>query len=252
MVKQQRLQWSYLVQYMDSISLLDSSWQLIVADGLAIMDDGYLQAVNSSCDFLPHSDLVFSAFKQPLSKIRYVLLGESPYPRAQSANGYAFWDNAIGSIWSRTGLSKELNRATSLRNFVKMLLYIRGDLGEDFSQSAIAALDKTYYIQTINELFSTLLEEGFLLLNSSLIYSDGKVPYHAKNWRPFIDYVLTKVVESNPDVTLILLGKISEKFADSGFKNVLVAEHPYNLSFIKNPLINDFFKPFDLLGVRDV
>lgn len=239
------------MQYMDNISTLDNTWQPIVTDGLAAMDDTYLQEINSGHDFLPQSDLIFSAFKQPLSKVRYVLLGESPYPRAQSANGYAFWDNAIDSIWSATGLSKELNRATSLRNFVKMLLYIRGDLCEDFSQPAIAALEKKHYIQTVSELFSVLLDEGFLLLNSSLIYSYAKVPYHAKNWRPFIDYVLNKVIENNPDTTLILLGKISEKFSDAGFTNVLVAEHPYNISFIKNPLINEFFKPFDLLGVRN-
>lgn len=240
------------MQYMVSISRVDNTWQSIVADGLEVMDNVYLQEINSEYDVLPHSDLIFSAFQQPLSKIRYVLLGESPYPRPQSANGYAFWDNAIGSIWSATGLSKELNRATSLRNFIKMLLYTRGDLVDDFSQKAIAALDKKNYIQTVSELFSTLLDAGFLLLNSSLIYSSGKVPYHAKNWRPFIDHVLTKVVENNPDTTLILLGKISEKFSAAGFTKVLLAEHPYNLSFITNPLINEFFKPFDLLGVRDV
>ena len=44
--------------------------------------------------------------------MRYVLFGESPYPRAQSANGYAFWDAAANSLWAEEGgLHQLLNRA---------------------------------------------------------------------------------------------------------------------------------------------
>lgn len=237
------------MQFLDSISELDPSWQPLVKDGLSCMDSRYLQQLATEYNFLPHSHLVFSAFKQPLAKVRYILLGESPYPRAVSANGYAFWDNSINSIWSDTGFSKELNRATSLRNFVKMLLCARGDLSTDFSQLAIAKLDRSNYIQTIGELFNSLLQKGFLLLNSSLIYSSGKVPFHARNWRPFIDYILRQIIVYNPAVTLILLGKISEKFVDFKFASTIVAEHPYNISFITNQVVGKFFKPFDLLGV---
>lgn len=236
------------MQFSDNISALDVNWQTILKNGLAHMDSEYLQSLHTNYDFLPNADSLFSAFTQPLANVRYVLLGESPYPRPLSANGYAFWDNAINSIWSETGFSKELNRATSLRNFVKMLLFARGDLSTDFSQAAIAKLDKSTYIQTISQLFNSLLQEGFLLLNSSLIYSAGKVPLHARNWRPFIDYILQQLIAFNPATHLILLGKISEKFTELNFANTMIAEHPYNISFITNPFVNKFFKPFDLLG----
>ena len=44
------------------------------------------------------------------------------------ANGYAFWDAAVNELWSDNGLSKAVNRATSLRNFIKMLLVTEGAL----------------------------------------------------------------------------------------------------------------------------
>ncbi len=235
--------------YMDNLSKISQEWLPIINSSLVDVDKKYLQDLGENRDYLPEYDLIFSAFQQSLANVKYVLLGESPYPRAESANGYAFWDNAIDSIWSLTGFSKQLNRATSLRNFVKMLLFARGDLTCDFSQLAIAKLDKTKYLQTISQLFNCLLQHGFLLLNSSLIYSPGRVTYHAKQWRPFIDNVLQKIIQYNPDVNIILLGKISQKFENIGTSNLLIAEHPYNVSFITNPIVTDFFKLFDLLGV---
>ncbi len=235
--------------YMDNNISLD--WQPIIKQSLAAMDKQYLQSLNQE-EYLPKTDLIFSAFATPLKDVKYVLLGESPYPRAESVNGYAFWDNAIDSIWSTTGFSKQLNRATSLRNFIKMLLFVRGDLTDDFSQTAIAQLDKTKYLQTISNLFNNLLAHGFLLLNSSLIYSPGKVTYHAKQWQPFINFILQNIITFNPDVNIILLGKISKKFANIGTNNLLIAEHPYNISFITNPAVNAFFKPFDLLSIGNV
>lgn len=237
------------MQFMDERVAKD--WMPIIQQSLAKVEEQYLQTLHNE-SYLPKKDLMFSAFSLPLTKVKYVLLGESPYPRAESANGYAFWDNAIDSIWSGTGFSKPLNRATSLRNFIKMLLLARGDLQDDLSQPAIARLDKDIYLKTIAQLFHRLLDYGFLLLNSSLVYSLGKVAYHAKQWRPFIDSVLGQVIQNNPEVKIILLGKISEKFANIATNNLLIAEHPYNVSFITNPVVNAFFKPFDLLNARKI
>ena len=98
---------------------------------------------------------------RPLSSVRTILFGESPYPREGSANGYAFWDAAVENLWSDSGLSKAVNRATSLRNFIKMLLLARGDLNHDFSQPAIAQLDKSTFHRTADEFFTGLLNKGF-------------------------------------------------------------------------------------------
>ena len=132
-------------------------WREMVVHGLGLMDTNYLKQLQSSENWLPGINAMLAAFSLPLSETHYILLGESPYPRAQSANGYAFWDNAVGSLWSETGLSKEVNRATSLRNLIKMLLFARGDLSLDFSQEAISKIDKAQYVQTVQQLFGAFL-----------------------------------------------------------------------------------------------
>lgn len=226
-------------------------WLPIVKQGLACMDQAYLSTLSQSQDWLPGAQRLFAAFSIPLTELRYVLLGESPYPRAQSANGYAFWDAAVGTLWSKTGLSSPVNRATSLRNLMKMLLLARGDLQQDFSQDAIMRLDKHLYIQTGADLFHNFLDRGFLLLNASLVYRADEVNFHARHWLPFMDSILCQLAVLTPEVQLILLGKIAKNIPNTTLKPKLVAEHPYNLSFITNPDVVEFFKPLNLLAHHD-
>lgn len=230
--------------------LLDQAhpeWREILSNALHTVDAAYLKSLPANEHFLPAFNALFAAFSMPLHFVQYILLGESPYPRAQSANGYAFWDGAVGSLWSSTGLSKDVNRATSLRNLIKMLLYARGDLQHDFSQNAIARLNKSHYIQTASELFTAFIQHGFLLLNASLVYSENEVPYHARQWRMFMHCLLIQLANYNPALQLILLGRIASQVPETTLLKGLVAEHPYNISFITNPSVVAFFKPMDLL-----
>lgn len=225
-------------------------WQTILTHALQTVDPDYLDSLQSTDHYLPAFNSLFAAFSMPLDSVRYILLGESPYPRAQSANGYAFWDNAVESLWSDKGLSKAVNRATSLRNLMKMLLLARGDLTTDCSQEAIAQLDKSIYIDTASQLFTALMQQGVLLLNASLVYSEGKVPYHARQWRPFMHSLLMQLSHLDRPLQLILLGKIAAQIPEASLFTGLVAEHPYNISFITNPSVQDFFKPMDLLRAK--
>jgi len=223
-------------------------WRDILSKALQTVDVDYLQSLQSKEHYLPAFESIFAAFSMPLDSVRYILLGESPYPRSKSANGYAFWDGAVGSLWSTTGLSKEVNRATSLRNLIKMLLCARGDLQDDCSQEAIARLDKSRYAGTASGLFTAFIQHGFLLLNASLVYSEGKVPYHARQWRPFMHSLLVQLSDYNSSLQLILFGRIAAQVPEASLFTGLVAEHPYNISFITNPSVLAFFKPMDLLG----
>lgn len=232
-------------------TLIDSAhpqWHPLLNEALNAMDQTYLKTITSTAGWLPGTSRLFSAFSIPIEATRYILFGESPYPRAISANGYAFWDNAVESLWSNTGLSKGVNRATSLRNWIKMLLLARGDLTNDFSQIAISRLNKQHYLSTASELFQRCLQQGFLLLNASLVYEEGKVVYHAKQWRPFMQSLLCSLAKSHPHIQLILFGQIAKMLPESGLFSCVIAEHPYNLSFITNPTVLAFFKPLDLLN----
>lgn len=230
------------------INETQKDWHRFLNKALNQMDSNYLQNLEKNTNWLPGLNKMFAAFHIPLSKVRYILLGESPYPRLQSANGYAFWDDAVSELWSSSGFSKPVNRATSLRNWLKALLVARGDLKEDLSQNAIAKLKKSNYCQTAEEFFNGLGEKGFLLLNASLVYEEGKVAYHAKYWKLFMQSLLDQLAEYNPNLMLLLFGNIAKAIYRPSSLPCLIAEHPYNLSFIHNSHVLEFFKPLDLLN----
>lgn len=226
-------------------------WHDLLYRALVCMDQNYLAQLERESAWLPGLDKLFAAFGEPLDNLKYILLGESPYPRAQSANGYAFWDASVHGLWADKGLSKEVNRATSLRNLIKMLLHARGDLQDDLSQNAISALDKSVYWQTADDFFQSLVRKGFLLLNASLVYSDGQVRFHARQWQPFIRSLFCQLAYHEPRLQLILLGRVAGQISEAAYFSCLIAEHPYNLSFITNPDVLAFFKPLDLLSCHD-
>jgi uracil-DNA glycosylase len=234
-----------------NLQVVDESWQECLLQALHKIDPAYLTQLTLNKNWLPGPEKIFNAFSMPVNKINYVLFGESPYPRAASANGYAFWDAAVKELWSSSGLSKTVNRATSLRNIIKMLLIAEGALTpQKTSQENIVKIDKRFFTQTNNEFFNNLLDKGFLLLNATLVLQEGKVQKDARAWQPFLKYVLEFLFKQRPQVQLILLGRIAneiDKLVDHFEIKRLYAEHPYNISFITNPTVLDFFKPFHLL-----
>ena len=72
----------------------------------------------------------------------------------------------------------------------------------------------------------------------------------ARAWRPFLKKIIDFLLKANPDVQFILLGSIASEIdpllTQPGLKK-FYAEHPYNISFIRNPLVQAFFKPLHLL-----
>ncbi|HSW68878.1 MAG TPA: uracil-DNA glycosylase [Gammaproteobacteria bacterium] len=234
-----------------NINVAHSSWHRCLNDALEKMDPDYLENLYCTTEWLPGHENIFNAFSIPLNQTQYILFGESPYPRRASANGYAFWDKAVTNLWSDTGLSKSVNRATSLRNIIKMLLIAEGKLNpEDTSQDAIAKLSKENLIKTNEELFQNFLSHGFLLLNAAPILRPNQVQKDARAWHAFIKHILNFIFETYPQTQLILLGNIAntiEKLISHREIPRLYAEHPYNISFIHNPKIIQFFQPLHLL-----
>lgn len=238
------------------LSKVDASWRPLLEPALATLPDHYIEYLQKNPNWLPGKDKLLNAFSLPKHDVKYILYGESPYPRPQSANGYAFWDGAVRDLWAQSGLATAVNRATSLRNFCKMLLVAAGKLvADDTSQDAIAGVDKTGMITTIDQLFNNMLNQGILLLNASLALSPMPVAKEAVFWRPFAANLLGALAaeKQSPPITLILLGKIAQaidRLPPSQQFPRFYAPHPYNLSFISDPTVLDFFRPFTLLNAR--
>lgn len=253
---------------LDALSLADPSWRDTLRRGLAALASAapdYLPALANS-DYLPTKGRIFAAFAQPIDMVRYVLVGEGPYPRPESATGVCFMDGAVGGLWSLEddgGLSKPVNRATSLRNFMKMLLVADGQLTiENTSGAAIAQVarqaraEDAKMIQTLGQLQANLTGHGFLLLNASLVFRADVAPVKdAKAWHPFLITVLGALAERAKErqitpPTLVLWGKIAEQLHALEIAATFpkaVSEHPYNLSFIGNARMQDMFGPMRLL-----
>lgn len=234
-----------------NLTNIDPSWKQCIENGLQKMDASYLQNLLQSKTWLPGPDKIFNAFSQPIHQVHYVLFGESPYPRQASANGYAFWDASVENLWSPTGLSAKVNRATSLRNIIKMLLIAEGLLDKSHaSQAAIAQLEKNTLVQTNKELFHNLIKSGFLLLNTTPVLTADSPQKDARAWHPFMYELLLCLQATNPHIKFILLGRIANminQLIPISFKDKLYAEHPYNISFITNPSVLAFFKPLHLI-----
>lgn len=247
------------------LSQADASWRPVLEKGLAALAQAhpaYLPELIED-EYLPTDGRLFAAFVQPLPAVRYVLVGEGPYPRKESATGFCFMDGAVKELWSAKGLSKPVNRATSLRNFMKMLLVADGQLtlGNTSGDAMTAIAEKaaapdSSYIQTLPQLQENLTRHGFLLLNAALVFRPHVPPLkEAKAWQPFLQTVLSALAdhaEANgvAPPTLVLWGKIAEQFkslpANARFAHA-IAEHPYNLSFIANPAMQKLFGPMHLL-----
>ena len=253
--------------FLDAMALADPSWHAILQTGLeavADADPAYLPELASN-HYLPTGQRLFAAFALPLDAVAYILVGEGPYPRAESATGFCFMDGAVGAVWSENGLSKPVNRATSLRNFMKMLLVADGQLSVlNTTGAALAALAPNVRsngaIQTLSDLQKNLTRHGFLLLNAALVFRSHVAPAQdARAWLPFLQAVLaglaartnqTGRATQTPTPTLVLWGKIAEqikRLAVTQYFPQILSEHPYNLSFIGNPVMQALFGPMHLL-----
>ena len=240
----------------DALSRAHPSWQPHLRKGLDAMtraNPAYLAQLAAD-HYLPTGQRLFAAFSQPLPAVRYVLVGEGPYPRAESATGVCFMDGAVGSLWCDAGLSKPVNKATSLRNFIKMLLVADGQLDAATTGAAalapvVARMRGDGAIDTLAQLQDRLTGHGFLLLNAALVFRPHVAPaIDARAWQPFLQTVLAALADTRP--TLVLWGKIAEQLQtlpETAGLPQIVSEHPYNLSFIGHKGMHDLFGPMRLL-----
>jgi len=228
----------------------NSSWETLLSKAYANLEHEYRLFLEEDKGYFPSRTEYFNAFKTlQKENVKYILFGQDPYPRRESAGGYAFIDEKVKMLFSDTGLSKEVNRATSLRNFIKMALVARGDLKDDTSQDAIRQIDKRPLINSIEELRINFEKNGVLLLNTALVFTDKKSSSkHVKAWRPFIRVLLEVMEESSPK--LILFGThakdLKKRLPLENFKTIEM-EHPYNHTFISNEKALNLFGSMNLL-----
>ena len=231
-------------------------WRSILEPALSTLDKHYIEPLLEDQRWLPGPDRLLAAFRRDLNGVRYLLIGESPYPRPESANGIAFYDAAVDGIWSEQGLSKAVNRATSLRNLIKTALLAEARIEKDaegkISQQAIAELNKLDMVSSLAEMFANLERAGFLMLNATPVLHPMRKPeQEAGYWQDFLNCLLAGL--TGKPITLVLWGQIAkaiEALPASQKFDRLVCEHPYNLSFIDNPDMRRLFAEIRVLSAH--
>lgn len=224
---------------------VDKSWQGIIDNCLNSLDEEYLKFLHVNKEYFPNKQNFLNAFKTlPKENTKTILFGQDPYPREKSAIGYAFIDGMVEEIFSQNGFSKRVNRATSLRNFLKMQLKAEGFLGEDVSQGAIANLEKKGLITSIMDLKNNFEKEGILLLNRALTFTKKEDTFlHVKMYKPFVKTFLESLKDDK--LELILFGneaKSIEKLLPIEHNFTLIKTmHPYNVSFINDENVLNYF-----------
>jgi len=229
------------------------SWQQLINDAYNALDGKYREFLENDSGYFPNFDNFLNAFLSlPKHKTKAILFGQDPYPREKSAIGYAFIDANVKHIFGEKGLSKEVNRATSLRNFIKMLLLASNSLTpSSLTQENIAALDKKEFIDSIMQLKDNFEANGVLLLNTALVFVDKRQSLlHAKAFAPFMKQLLSSLAEEH--IELILFGNIAKDIKKllpphHHFK-LIESCHPYNLEFITDAKVQEYFSPMRLLS----
>jgi uracil-DNA glycosylase len=227
------------------------SWKSILDECYATLSAEYRTFLETDTSYFPNKHHYYNAFKTlPKNKVKYILFGQDPYPRQESAGGYAFIDEKVETLFCETGLSKEVNKATSLRNLLKMLLLEKDDLHEkNTTQADIAKVDKTQYINDIEGLRKNFEKNGVLLLNTALVFTDKKSSSkHIKQWLPFMQRLLKELQGDAPK--LILFGshaKALKKHLPLANYECIEMEHPYNHTFITNLQAHELFGSMHLL-----
>lgn len=245
------------IHYFLQQSKVHPSWFQLLEKALLSVDQDYLDSLIQDKQWLPGADHIFAAFRQDLNNLSYVLFGESPYPRKSSSVGIAFLDGMVTDLWSDKGLSKAVNRATSLRNIIKCMLVAEGLLDPALTtQESISQLDKTGLVSSIDELFANLMRAGFLLLNATPVLHPQRKPIkESRFWNDFNRVLLEEIHKArgeNPPL-LVLWGKIAKTitaFEISRSYKIIQTEHPYNISFISNPISLQLFKQLNPLAKR--
>lgn len=143
---------------------------------------------NSGKKFTPVMKDLFRAFEEcPYTETRIVMLGQDPYPGANTADGIAF------------SCSKSEKPAASLK-------FIHKEIKQ-------TVYPNREYVPK-NDL-SYLSKQGILLINTALTTSINEVGSHMLLWRPFIAFLLDTLVFDGKQRIYVFMGAKAKDWGKS-------------------------------------
>ena len=153
--------------------------------------------------FLPAPDLVLRAFRQPMSQVRVLIVGQDPYPTPGHAVGLAF------------------STASHVRPIPRSLKNIFAELHTDLGIMPPASGN-----------LGPWAEQGVLLLNRVLTVAPGEAGSHAgRGWEAITEAAIRALVARDAPLVAILWGKHAQTLAPLlGSTPIIASAHPSPLS----------------------
>ena len=156
------------------------------------------------------------------------MFGQNPYPRVESATGIAMLDASL-TKWE----DKRFGSIVSMRNIVKAAAVDKFKFDKNGNVAELRKLLASKKIVSPQKFFSTLLEQGVLLLNASLTASTGEGSItqteHTKFWAPIVSAIVEEILrakskESNSSLVFCWWGDKAKRLRKA--MDVCVQKYP--------------------------
>lgn len=210
------------------------SWRTLLREQLQNLDEASLAELEEDPAWLPGVDRCFAAFSIPRCDVRVVWLGESPYPRKESATGLSFQDGSVCEIFRCDGrLAVRINKATSLRNVLKAWFVAtdRLDVGRT-SFAHVKRMDRNGLVACLADIFDRGRQNGWLWLNAGLSLRPSRAKAaQIRMWEPLVSAVLRDV--SCRRARVALMGRFAERF-EAACCDPICSVHPRCEDFMAN------------------
>jgi len=172
--------------------------------------------INTNTIILPTENRIFQAFKYfELKDTKLIWLGMDPYISCDQAMGLSF------------SVPKKCRIPPSLKNIYKEL-----------------NLNNQYH----GDLTKWVINNQFLMLNSSLTVFEGKSNSHQNIWKDYTDKLIKDISEKTNKIIFLLLGNDAQKkikFIDTNKHSILKTSHPSPLSAYRGFLNSGIFDKLD-------
>jgi uracil-DNA glycosylase len=210
------------VNFEKLINMVHTDWKNVLKNIYDNLDDesniSNINKILKNLHVYPPIPIIFNAFNHfNIKDTKVVILGQDPYHQKSQAMGLAF------SIFS------DCKIPPSLRNIIK-------EINNEYSNPEINNHDGNLMY---------LVDQGVLLLNSSLTVFDSKPGIHMKYWEEFTDKIIEHISRNNENVVFMLWGNFSrskKEFIDTSKHCILETTHPSPLSASKGFLGSNHFK----------
>jgi len=191
-----------------------------------------LKSTDKKVKIYPYPDLIFNAFRNIIfNNIKAVIIGQDPYHNNEMYNGIII-PQAMGLSFS---IPMGIKIPSSLQNIFKNQI----KFGHISSRPNHGNL-----INWVNQ--------GCLMLNTSLTVQHGHPNSHAKFWTKITDNIISKISSNCDNIVFVLWGAPALKkldLIDTNKHKVTISSHPSGLSYNK-PLRNyESFMNTDHFGV---